>query len=103
MLVLLGRHLRAPSSTPAVCGGAWRRWLASVRGGSVPLIGKVCQTARKVLEVHEKHASAMKPIDVSSCWNTLGKLVARDLERRWLNDALQRRKVTAPVATVAQP
>ena len=37
----------------------------------------------------------MRPIDVSACWNSLGKLVRRDpRERAWLRDELRRRPQT---------
>ena len=43
------------------------------------------KTVGEVLQVHEWHALAMGPMDVSACWNTLGKLVRRDYKQRdWL-------------------
>ena len=58
------------------------------RGSAVPRVGEI-ESCVRVLEVHAQHESAMKPIDVSGCWNRLGKL-ARDREqRRWLQRALK--------------
>ena len=76
-----------------------QRWLSAVvaRGGSVPRIGEL-RTAYDVLQAHERHALQMGPMDVSSCWNTLGKLVRqRAEEREWMRAELRRGPTLAPL------
>ena len=75
------------------------RWLSAVaaRGGSVPRIGEL-RTAYDVLQAHKRHALQMGPMDVSSCWNTLGKLVRqRAEEREWMKAELRRGATLAPL------
>ncbi len=43
----------------------------------LPRIGEL-PTVRAVIVAHELHGPAMRPIDVSACWNTLGRLVRCD-------------------------
>ena len=69
------------------------------RGSAVPRVGEI-ESCVRVLEVHAQHESAMKPIDVSGCWNRLGKLARSDREqRRSLQRALKgsRRRIFQPL------
>ena len=83
-----------------------RRWLSAAaagggsgaaRGGRVPRIGEL-RTAREVLQAHERHALQMRPVDVSSCWSALGKLVRQSREEcEWMKAELRRSKALAPL------
>ena len=83
-----------------------RRWLSAAaagggsgaaRGGRVPRIGEL-RTAREVLQVHERHALQMSPVDVGNCWSTLGKLVRQSREEcKWMKAELRRSKALAPL------
>ena len=77
--------------------GAARDGSAAAHGGSVPRIGEL-RTAREVLQVHERHALQMRPVDVSSCWSALGKLVRQSREEcEWMKAELRRSKALAPL------
>ena len=78
-------------------GAAARGGSAAARGGRVPRIGEL-RTAREVLQVHERHALQMRPVDVSSCWSTLGKLIRQHREEcEWMKAELRRSKALAPL------
>ena len=85
-------------SAPARGGSAAARGgSGAVRGGRVPRIGEL-RTARDVLQAHERHALQMRPVDVSSCWSTLGKLVRQSREEcEWMKAELRRSKALAPL------
>ena len=69
----------------------------AARSGSLPRIG-VLRTARDVLQAHERHALQMRPMDVSRCWSTLGKLVRQSREEcEWMKAELRRSKALAPL------
>ena len=69
--------------------GTARRWLAVRPRVPVPKIGQLT-TVQEVLHAHEQHAHTMSGMDLSACWNTLGKLVKRiPKQRHWLDEALR--------------
>jgi hypothetical protein len=76
--------------------GFAQRWLSTrrhARGGvgAVPRIGEI-ESVEEVLRVHRQHSKVMRQMDVSACWNTLGKLVKRrPSERQWLRLKLRER------------
>ena len=81
----------------ALGGVAARRWLSSRGGSGIPRINAL-ETVAQVLTVHNDHQQQLRPIDVSACWNTLGKLVRRNREQRqWLRDALHEAPVLQPL------
>ena len=65
------------------------RLLAQRLSSGVPRIGEL-STARAVLLAHKEHGHKMAPIDVSACWNKLGRLARDRTEGRWLRDELRR-------------
>ena len=70
---------------------------APPRQPKVPRIGEI-KSVGEVLKIHERHALAMGSIDVSACWNTLGRLVRRDCAQRdWLRGELRRSTVLQPL------
>ena len=62
-----------------------RRWLAT----AVPRIADL-QTASAVLRAHREHGQVMKQLDLSACWNKLGRLARDRTEGTWLRAALRR-------------
>ena len=73
--------------------GVARRWIAA-RG--VPKIGMM-NTVFEVLQAHEQHGRVMSGMDVSACWNMLGRLVKNKVQRHWLHVELLRRPVLLPL------
>ena len=54
-----------------------------------------CASVTAVLEAHAKHGPSMKPIDLSACWNQIGKLAAfQHKEQHWLR---RNRSALAPL------
>ena len=53
---------------------------------SVPRIGQL-RTVREVVDAHRQHGQHYKPIDLSSSWNTVGKLVRHRSEQQVLKRA----------------
>jgi hypothetical protein len=48
-----------------------------------------CATVAAVLEAHAAHGGHMKPIDLSACWNRIGKLSSNRTEELWLRQNLK--------------
>ena len=72
------------------------RTVRMVLSAGVPNIIEI-ETVDGILQVHEKHAHTMSPGEVSTCWNTLGKLVRNEGQRCWLDEELRQGSVLQPL------